>query len=373
MAARRPDIHRALHTKVSRERVGKELEGMLSGRGAQPGTAITLVAELTLAGSVFVLPVPGLHCQRIFGPLMEQEYDATPEHPDEPHERHLRELAWQEGLALLRVLHSSSLLTSSNASSYSTRSDSSNSEATGTDPRLLPLAVFVAPFRHLQCCEIVKNGNAKQFSVIHYMFKEGVKFKLKDCHSMTTLMQVLDRMMDLLQQAATQFESITRLQVGLLLRETKDMWMTALQLAGVLLWRQSDLRTPSSSASGTVPTAVDWIAVSQQLGQRIVRDWHLDHCWTVRPLLDGRAVIDALQLPRGPQVGVYLEEQTRWMLAHPDGTVDDCRAHLRQVKRKGEHARSASPPVSAPPTEGSDCVQAKHIAKKMHVKSMDTT
>ena len=46
----------ALRRKVSRERVGKELEGMLSGKHAPPGRALDAIARLHLAGSVFAFP-----------------------------------------------------------------------------------------------------------------------------------------------------------------------------------------------------------------------------------------------------------------------------------------------------------------------------
>ena len=45
-AARSKRVHRSLHAKVSRERVGKELEGMLSGKHAPPGSALDAIARL---------------------------------------------------------------------------------------------------------------------------------------------------------------------------------------------------------------------------------------------------------------------------------------------------------------------------------------
>jgi tRNA nucleotidyltransferase (CCA-adding enzyme) len=56
-ACQHPQIHNELHRTVSRERVGKELEGMLSGKGACPKVALeTSIIQLKLAGSVFCLP-----------------------------------------------------------------------------------------------------------------------------------------------------------------------------------------------------------------------------------------------------------------------------------------------------------------------------
>lgn len=56
-AARHPDLRAALQTKVSRERVGIELEGMLSGKDARPALALEALAALGLAGTVF-RPLP---------------------------------------------------------------------------------------------------------------------------------------------------------------------------------------------------------------------------------------------------------------------------------------------------------------------------
>jgi hypothetical protein len=46
----------ALRRKVSRKQVGKELEGMLSGKHTPPGRALDTIARLHLAGSVFTFP-----------------------------------------------------------------------------------------------------------------------------------------------------------------------------------------------------------------------------------------------------------------------------------------------------------------------------
>lgn len=64
-------VHHSLHVKVSRERVGKELEGMMSGKGARPGCALNMIADLHLAGSVFCFPgsFPGDHDFLAGGPV----------------------------------------------------------------------------------------------------------------------------------------------------------------------------------------------------------------------------------------------------------------------------------------------------------------
>jgi tRNA nucleotidyltransferase/poly(A) polymerase len=49
-------IHQALFTEVSRERVGKELEGMLRWKGRAAHNAMSLIGELNLSDCVFSLP-----------------------------------------------------------------------------------------------------------------------------------------------------------------------------------------------------------------------------------------------------------------------------------------------------------------------------
>ena len=109
--------------------------------------------------------------------------------------------------------------------------------------------------------------------------------------------------------------------------------------------------------------------------------------------MDGKAVIQALALPRGPTVGTFLEEQVKWMLLHPNGSREECKAHLLSVKRHrdegmveshstndvlgmsdGIHAtrRTGRDEISTRKGTDSDAptseVQGRHYSKKMHVE-----
>jgi len=53
-ACQHPQIHQELLRKVSRERVGNELEGMLSGKHANPIQAMDLICRMNLADSIFL-------------------------------------------------------------------------------------------------------------------------------------------------------------------------------------------------------------------------------------------------------------------------------------------------------------------------------
>jgi len=94
--------------------------------------------------------------------------------------------------------------------------------------------------------------------------------------------------------------------------------------------------SPADSKDGIVSF---WLSVSQQVYTAILA-LQLDGCWEMKPLLDGKALIQTLQLPQGPVVGTYREEQLRWMLLHPAGSLEDCTAHLRSFKRKLEEGEA---------------------------------
>lgn len=347
------EIHKALHIKVSRERVGKELEGMLSGKGANPLAALQTIARLKLAGSVFCLPVVGQdNVESIDGDILGQPY--ITDH-DSPAARHLRERGWEESLVLLDCL----------PKVLEAWKQVAQPSATSVDERLLPVAVFLLPFRHLTYRD-VKKGD-KDFSIAAWIFREGIKFKNKDVASITVLMETIDDMVRLLTESATT-QTSCRLGAGLLLRSTKDFWVTSLLLAAVIKLRQAQHENGNKT---------EWTQAAMDLYQSILA-LDLDRSWTMRPLLDGKALIQALSLPRGPEVGTYLDEQVRWMLLNPRGTRDQCEAHLLSVKRSREqdemndshHGMSDGTGLTpSSPVQGGKSV--RHFSKKMHVESMD--
>ena len=94
---------------------------------------------------------------------------------------------------------------------------------------------------------------------------------------------------------------------------------------------------------------------AREFYRAIVDDLALDECWKVPPHLNGKEIIKELSLPKGPIVGVYLDDQTRWMLLNPDGTKEECKAHLQERKRDRESQESS----------GSEHGGVKHISKKI--------
>jgi len=414
-AAQLPEIHKALHVKVSRERVGKELDGMLSsskkGCSPCPVLALRLISELKLAGSVFALPVVGQDkVAEVYGPVVVVAADAAPAgndlgagaaaagggsslgtavpaaaaaaaaaaakeegepcssapqvqmyyhgSNDSPVARHIRELGWEESRRYLRTLP---LVLERFAPSSPSTSRSSHVTDAMIDRRLLPLAAFLLPFRELRYK--LANKPDKSWLACTFVFKEGIKFKNKDCQIATTLFETLDQMLAFLTDhyhAAALVNTATtnqnrppasasmRLNAGLLLRTAKEMWVTSLLLATVYKMRQSEGTTregggEATAVAGTTTQTkeVDWLDVAVSVYDTIVA-LDLDGVWKMKPLLNGKAIQQSLGLPRGPEVGTYLDEQVKWMLLNPDGTAQQCEEHLMSVKRRIDEATAGT-------------------------------
>jgi tRNA nucleotidyltransferase (CCA-adding enzyme) len=315
----------SLHLKVSRERVGKELEGMLTGKGAKPAKALDTIDRLGLSRSVFCLP-NGIELE---GSLMGLPHSKK-------EEDRLIDMGWEESRMLLTHI----------PPVYDAHEEAMESldlpaDATQVDDRMFHLAVFIMPFRHLTFTD----RRGKQQPAVAHMFREGVKYKNKDVCDITTIVENVEQMMSILASASEGDVNapltLSRLDLGLLLRSTKEHWVTCLLVATIVKLREQTV-------------GKHWTRLSQRVYVAII-EMNLDHCWKVKPLLNGRELIQIFELPFGPSIGDYLEEQTRWMLLNPDGTRDECEKHLRKFKHDLEHREAQER-------------EAQQAAKKAHVE-----
>merc|ERR1719354_616265 len=136
----------------------------------------------------------------------------------------------------------------------------------------------------------------------------------------------------------------SRLESGLLIRNLKDLWVTVLAVATTAEIRASigtDSDTDMNMNVDEMSSEYDKDKNAKQIAtwvekakcyQRTVQESNLDGCWKIRPLLDGKAILKSLDLPRGPIIGIYLQEQVKWMLMNPKGTKDACELHLKAAR-----------------------------------------
>mmetsp|Transcript_3768 Transcript_3768/g.8028 ORF Transcript_3768/g.8028 Transcript_3768/m.8028 type:complete len:959 (-) Transcript_3768:1082-3958(-) len=352
-AAMSKRVHHSLHVKVSRERVGKELEGMLTGKHARPGCALDMIAELHLAGSVFAFPgsFPG-DTGHVFGPVTGQilgvDYHGCCG-KDGPEAVALaathRARGWDESSALLALLPK--VMESHVAEREMFLGEGNNGSPYVMDSRLLHICAFILPFHNLT----FPDAKGRECSVTTHMIKEALKWSLKDVQAVSKILQHVDEMAEILSEIRSQSLQLQsqeeggavqlllpfpcRLRSGLLLRSLKEHWVTCLLTATAWEMRSCHRLEENSSGDSTSTGAIDELP-SRHFYRAIVDELDLDECWKVRPHLNGKEIIKELGLPKGPLVGMYIEDQTRWMLLNPKGSRDECMAHLVERKRERE-------------------------------------
>nr|GLL44033.1 putative CCA tRNA nucleotidyltransferase 2 [Ipomoea trifida] len=296
-AASDDDVKAAIADKISRERIGHEIDLMISGN--QPLKAITYVADLQLFWAVFSLPLdvePPIptSCDKLCVAYMD--------------------LAWR----LLRLIGCS---------------------LTDDQRRLCLYAALFLPFRNT----IYKDHKAKKIPVVSYIFRNSLKLKASDSETVTSLHSVTQKLVSLIPFITSKdieiievdwktetidvpVASKRRILIGLLLREIKEFWRVSLVLSMLLY-----------------PTNVDTeenieLEKRSKLFKTIENDilnLGLESVWEAKPLVNGKEIMNILQIKTGgPIVKEWQQKLLEWQLAHPFGTAEECIDWMKEANSK---------------------------------------
>ncbi|CAI9106254.1 OLC1v1005369C1 [Oldenlandia corymbosa var. corymbosa] len=298
-AASDDEVRAALEDKISRERIGHEIDLMVSGN--QPVQAVKYISELQLFGSVFSLPLQ-------LEPSLSDGYDKVcVAHMDS---------AWK----LLQAIE------------YSFTAD---------QQRLCLYAALFLPFREV----VYKDSKAKTFPVVNYIIRNSLKLKSSDAETIVSLHIAAQRFVSLMQYMVSnedvQFVEVDwkseiidvpaasklRILVGLLLRDIKDYWQPALILS--MLLNTEDIQ------SGTSLSEVDKKKELYKVVEESIVRQGLDKIWGVKPLVNGKQIMSVLNLKTGgPLVREWQQKLLEWQLAHPSGTEEECIDWMTKAQNK---------------------------------------
>lgn len=289
-AASDEEVKTAMTDKISRERIGHEIDLMISGN--QPVKAMTYIRDLQLFFAVFTLPenpqpevIEG--CDRLCVSYMET--------------------AWK---ALQSVDHLN---------------------FSDEQRRLYLYGALFLPLRN----SIYIDKKSKKIPVVSYIFRNSLKLKANDAEMVVSLHATSQRFISLIPFLESDNDpeilereledecldipltSRRRVLAGLVLRQIKDFWRVALLM--------STLIYPVADHANDIFIQVE----------RSIVELGLDKVWEVKPLLDGKAIMGILQLKTGgPLVREWQERLLRWQLAHPHGTAEECRDWMMQSQSK---------------------------------------
>ncbi|KAK4534916.1 hypothetical protein CDCA_CDCA03G0941 [Cyanidium caldarium] len=290
---RDPEVHAALAAKVSRERVGAEVEGMF--RGPRPERAVRWMSDMGLFPVVFSLPPD---CARDYAADMSRQAAAR--------------------LECLRAL-----------SRYWAAGKGESAAHFGPLERRVVYALCLSPLLLLQ----YRNAKRQQRPAVEYVLKEALKVSHRDAEDILCLLQAAEPLGEWVHRAAPLDRREHRVPLGRLLRSLGALWRAAclVQLTIELCAMRDGIADGRVNLLREQLEAPPLLTRFDQFIQAVERH-QLADASQLRPLVGGNQLKVLLpRLPRGPQFGEVIEAQIDEQLARPRMTPRECAEWLRDT------------------------------------------
>ncbi|KAG6371634.1 hypothetical protein JVT61DRAFT_9348 [Boletus reticuloceps] len=304
-AARDQSIQDALSSKISRERIGEELDKMM--KSVEPLHAIQIIHDLSLYHTVFRVPVIDVAS----GPVASPELSLT----------------------ACTILHDFLFSPSpSGLRRFTTRPHptllvhASNDQ--GTRARLF-LSASLYSFAGIT----YKDHKQKVHPLVEAVIREGLKLGNKNYYldGIPALFDAASMLKGLSLEDARFTTPSERVAIGLLLRHGKvhkptsgSHWSSSLFFS--LVCELVPLGY-GEEADACIRRYNAFTSRIEELG--------LDNSVDAKPLLNGNEVISVLGGKPGPWTAVILAKVIEWQLKNPDGDKDACAAWLEEEQRSG--------------------------------------
>lgn len=261
----------SLKSKISRERIGKELQTMFEGPA--PWEALFHLLDSGLFSAAFSAPEP----------FTLQGAEVT-----------------QIAVTVQKVIPQLQ----------------SWQVSPGEETRMVMTTMLLLPLAN----QTFKDAKKKEHSVAAEIVSQSLKWRTKDADEVVLVHQHYNQWTSVLDWSTKGDPIIKdRKSTGLLLRRLGPLWNRAL-----LLFLIQRVRL-SGEKNAEVATIFD--AVNTQL-----EELRLKGVWNLRPILNGDEVKKETRIERGPMVGKAMQALIEWQLEHPDDTEQEAREWLRSLK-----------------------------------------
>ncbi|XP_042488705.1 tRNA nucleotidyltransferase cca2 [Macadamia integrifolia] len=302
-AAASDKVKAAIADKISRERIGHEIDLMISGN--QPLKAMNYVCDLQLFWVVFSLPdkyKPALveGCDRVCTAFIDAGW----------------KLLQQIGLSTL------------------------NDE----ERRLYLYGVLFLPLRKT----VYYDSKGKKFPIVNHIFRNSLKLKASDAEMVMNLHKTFERFISLIHCLESTEDiklaegylgetldvpvgSRRRILAGLLIRDIKSFWKVALMMSTLLYPSDHDQIKDFPVRHFELDKRKELFCSVENM----IIELGLENVWEMKPLANGKDIMNILQLKSGgPQVKEWQQRLLEWQLAHPSGTAEECLDWMKQTYSK---------------------------------------
>ncbi|KAJ2784674.1 CCA tRNA nucleotidyltransferase, mitochondrial [Coemansia javaensis] len=277
-----PAIAADLRRKISRERIGVELDKMAAG--PSPLLAIRLILRFGLYAAVFHAPPP---------PVIEPPLPVIePPLPDDA-----------AVAATERVL----CLLDDPAAAAAPPALAALAAAAAADPQIRRALVLAAYLYPLSPVAVPDGRRAAPLALV--AVRDGLKLSRHDAEAVAALHALAPKIAALARCAQP---APSRRALGLLVREAGPRWPAATLFAAAV----AGIAGPADLSAFAAFAAA-------------ISDHGLADAFALKHIVDGRAVADIMGIKGGPAIRVALDRIMEWQLDHPHGTAAECEAFVR--------------------------------------------
>eukprot|EP00890_Picochlorum_soloecismus_P001086 jgi/Picsp_1/1979/NSC_05445-R1_polynucleotide adenylyltransferase-like protein len=302
--------------KVSRERIGTELDGMLNG--PDPMMALDLLRAMGLFEAVFEV------------------------HPSAT-EDVTTKFAIQGsvlGKAACKMLMNWGRV----FEPMGCKVDLSDSNV----KRQTILGALLLPLR----CALVPNSKNRLQTMSSHIVRDSLKWKTKDADGIDVLHSAGPDLLHVYQSLITMGSPLTldgtnasvRVKLGRCLKKLKSLWPSGMFIACLLASAEAAPLGIEEATAENIPWSETWSNLPADLTKSLeevpdlhvhfemckclvtaVKAFKLDNCWQWKPLLNGKEVMQLAEMERGgPELGVLMEACSDYQLVNPHADKKTC-------------------------------------------------
>mmetsp|Transcript_1069 Transcript_1069/g.3329 ORF Transcript_1069/g.3329 Transcript_1069/m.3329 type:complete len:526 (+) Transcript_1069:101-1678(+) len=282
-------VHKALSEKVSRERIGQEVDLMVTS--SRPLQAIGLICEVGIFHIVFRLP------------------DSLLELP--PFDL--------KNACLGCLINLDSLI----------HHHFDKSQHTSHEIRIARFAALTAPLRNVKYVDERRN---RPTPVARFVLQEQIRMNSKTVDAIYSVHEASIEFQMLMHKGT---EHLDRLHVANVLRKVGPMWKLGLMTALITEMYPAKTSRTYAEALESIPEKFErperMIVANYKELQEKIESLRLENVWEMRPLLNGREVMGILpRLPKGPKVGEIMDSMMDWQIMNPGVAANDARTWIQE-------------------------------------------
>ncbi|ODV67085.1 hypothetical protein HYPBUDRAFT_153014 [Hyphopichia burtonii NRRL Y-1933] len=324
-AMKSPELKSTLIHKISRERVGVEIEKVLTSDNAQYG--LNLIKFVDLTESIF-------NTGTIYESI-QQSNDATV--ISDLSEKSSRLSSRVETSTVLKPVFDS-IIESNRFSHFSPLY--SNLFQDDHLKKLFWLAVILQPFGSLE----VKVNPKKQnfFQIVDIILKEGLKYGKHDSDTISGIIKESVTSYQVLSDFFDNGANIQRSKLGVYLRNFGQYSPLNLIfncfndiIKKVIVSPSPDQQAPYPRPDLFPFSEADLNTIKSTIQEydsliKYIHDQALAEVDKLKPVLDGKTISKSLDKKPGPWMKSITHEVLVWQLDHPTGSQDECLQHIKQ-------------------------------------------